>query len=565
MRFLIRRLFTNSDGYAMAAVMAIMLASTAISLGAWAAASGDIPLAENDVDHKRALAAAEAGLADYLQRLGQDNEVWLKCTGLPAQANGQPAPVNQQFSGAGADPRVWRGMPTDTSAAYTIELLPRAPYTACTPNVDASMMDSSGMIRVRVTGRAGAPGKYVKRSLVATLRRNGFLDFLYFTEYETLDPVALTVATGGRPVKRCAPRDTCASDSLAAWADQDTTCRRYARDGRYSATNFYPGSEYVSGQWRTPNPAYRCAKIDFITGDVMNGPFHTNDTMAACGNPLFGRNRSGATNQPFDRIEFYDIDQTCTGQPNFGNNPVTRGANLQIMQLPQSNSQLRQTVLPQYLFTGRTTITLSGNTFSVNGGAAQALPSNGLMYIANGAGCPVWSPVSPYSTSPSQAGCGDVLLQGTYAKSLTIATERDILITGNVTATANSNALLGLIANNYVRVYHPVAQYPCTADTNESLPSGDRTIEAAILSLGHVFMLDNYQCGNRIGNLNVTGAIAQKYRGTVGMHSGGTVVTGYIKKYKYDDRLKFRSPPHFLAPVQSAWRVVRATEQVPAR
>jgi hypothetical protein len=560
MRFGFLRSLRKSDGYALAGVMAVMLASTAISLGAYAAASGDIPLAENDVDHKRALAAAEAGLADYLQRLGQDNEVWLKCTNLPAQPNGQPAPVNQPWSGTGPDTRVWRTMPTDSSAAYTIELLPRAPFTACQEQADTSMMDTGGVIRVRVTGRAGAPGNYVKRSLVGSLRRNGFLDFIYFTDFETSDPIQQIVNTSGAPVKRCAPSVNCAQESLAAWADQDTTCGRYARDGRNAADNFYPGSIYTGGRWRTPDPAIRCSQIQFITNDVVNGPFHTNDTMSICGSPKFGRNRSGATSAPLDRVEFYDYVTTCSGTPDFGNNPVLRGANLSILQLPQSNSELRTTVLPAYTYTGQTKIVLNGNTMTINGGTATALPANGLVYIKNGSGCPVWNPRTPYASG--QSGCGDVLLSGTYSTSLTIAAERDVLITGNVTGT--NNALLGLIANNYVRVEHKVDEYPCNSSTEEKT-SANRTIHAAILSLGHVFTVDNYQCGDPLGDLTVIGAIAQKYRGPVGTYSGNTPVTGYSKKYVYDDRLKFRSPPHFLAPVQSAWRVVRSTEQVPAR
>ena len=39
---------------------------------------------------------------------------------------------------------------------------------------------------------------------------------------------------------------------------------------------------------------------------------------------------------------------------------------------------------------------------------------------------------------------------------------------------------------------------------------------------------------------------------------------GYLKDYNYDDRLRLRQPPHFLDPVQSAWRVMRQYEQVPA-
>jgi hypothetical protein len=90
-------------------------------------------------------------------------------------------------------------------------------------------------------------------------------------------------------------------------------------------------------------------------------------------------------------------------------------------------------------------------------------------------------------------------------------------------------------------------------------------IDAAILSLNHSFTVDNYYCGAALNNLTVNGAIGQKFRGPVGRSSGGTPINGYIKKYTYDDRLRFRSPPHFLDPVQSAWRIARYTEQLPPR
>ena len=41
-------------------------------------------------------------------------------------------------------------------------------------------------------------------------------------------------------------------------------------------------------------------------------------------------------------------------------------------------------------------------------------------------------------------------------------------------------------------------------------------------------------------------------------------MTGYTKDYKYDKRLRYRSPPFFLDPISAAWRIIRANEQVPA-
>jgi hypothetical protein len=64
----------------------------------------------------------------------------------------------------------------------------------------------------------------------------------------------------------------------------------------------------------------------------------------------------------------------------------------------------------------------------------------------------------------------------------------------------------------------------------------------------------------------VFGAIAQKFRGPVGMFNSttGAKLTGYTKDYNYNDALRYRSPPYFLDPIQAAWRIIRSNEQVPA-
>jgi hypothetical protein len=119
--------------------------------------------------------------------------------------------------------------------------------------------------------------------------------------------------------------------------------------------------------------------------------------------------------------------------------------------------------------------------------------------------------------------------------------------------------MLGLIANNFVRVYHPVKN--CSNDsTSGSGLLGNLEVDAAILSLNHSWAVDNYGCGSSLGTLTVKGAIAQKFRGTVGTSNGAT---GYLKNYQYDDRLVFRSPPSFLDPVQASWRTARYNEQLP--
>jgi hypothetical protein len=115
-----------------------------------------------------------------------------------------------------------------------------------------------------------------------------------------------------------------------------------------------------------------------------------------------------------------------------------------------------------------------------------------------------------------------------------------------------------------VRVRHNVT-WKGGADCDNN-PAGqvDREIDAAILTLQHSFMVDGYYCGDPLGTLTVNGVIAQKFRGPVG-RGGNSPTNGYVKNYVYDPRLQFRAPPHFLDPVESAWRVWRYTEQQPAR
>jgi hypothetical protein len=179
--------------------------------------------------------------------------------------------------------------------------------------------------------------------------------------------------------------------------------------------------------------------------------------------------------------------------------------------------------------------------------------------------------VAPYGTTalPVPPGCGNLEIQGTYSVAVTLGAENDIVIKDDVRKSATADVLLGLISNNFIRVYHPVKSLtPSGTDfdcTNDGGPAPNVSVDAAILSLAHSFIVDNYYCGATVGTLTVFGAIAQKFRGPVGTTSGTTAVNGFIKSYTYDDRLRFRSPPRFIDPVAAGWQVQLYTEQVPAR
>jgi Tfp pilus assembly protein PilX len=557
-------------GYVLVTVLGAMIVVALMTVAAFAAVDGDARESGKDVARKQALAAAEAGVNQYLYQLSQDNDYWAKCTTMTT-----PNAVNDVWNGQPPDPRKWATVP-GASTQYTIELLPANGYSKCTPgaNVADSMIDAnSRSLRIRVTGRAQSVKGLVTRSVVAALKRDSFLDFLWFTDFETSDPVWYSVRSNGRPTGG-------GQGDLMTWAA--TNCPEYYRKP------WQRGLESWDGKFTdvTPNQDYSgnvtCDNIAFISGDKLLGPMHTNDELLTCGTPTFGRNAQ-------DRIEsgngYRSGGGGCGGSPDFQGTLVPDAGTIG---MPATNATLATIAASGgYTFNGPTTInfgTAPGkisvtNTAAGYNNTALPYPGNGVIYVATNGSCSSYSALRPsYSTKeadspslppkPDVSGCGDARISGTYDTDLTIATQNDIVATANVIRDTGGDAMLGLIADGFVRVEHDTNGFslstPPTDPDCDNVATGDRRIDAAILTLLHSFTVDRYYCGNPIGKLTVNGMIAQKFRGAVGKNSGGSVVHGYLKDYSYDPRLAFRSPPHFLDPVKSAWHIHRYTEQEPA-
>jgi hypothetical protein len=243
-----RRLNISAQhGYSMVAVTLVMLATSILAAAAFKAVGGDIPFARASQDRKQAYAAAEAGLEYYLYQLARDNDYWAKCTNVPEVAPGVPAPINQQ--NPSATERRWRNVSGSSEARFSIELLPANDKTSCNPSQpEATMLDEdSGTFKIRSTGQS----RGVTRSIVAVFRRSSFLDYLYFTDYETSDPLTYT-----DPTQR---------------ANAATQCVRY----------------------RAQRAAF-CTDITFPDFDKIKGPLHTNDDLLTCGSPDFGSKRTDA-------------------------------------------------------------------------------------------------------------------------------------------------------------------------------------------------------------------------------------------------------------------------------
>ena len=522
----LRNRLAAEGGFTMMIALGVMTVTSLLVAGTYAAVQGDTRLTQRDLDAKRAYYAARAGVNRFLYQLNQNPNEWQTC---PTKSTPTPiAPGSEQKY-------TFRPVPANGSANCTTS-------DPITTFIDAD----SGTFRMQFTGYAGSPE--VKRGLIASFRKDTPLDYLWFTVYETLDP-----STYSNPT----------------WADAN--CKKFFREGRP------PG----------------CVNIVWVSNDDVNGPAYTQDQymIHSGAAPVFGR--PNTTDQIESSAPGINPQDVCTNS-NCQNAVFngTRVPNAPVIAPPPDNEELRtdaQTYGVEY--TGMTRIVLS----TANGGQATITrcPASGclapfnipigrypsrepIIYVNDGTGC-TYS-YSPYNvtysssfvsggTGPATSNCGNVYVSGTYNQSVTIAADRDIIIQGNITRSGNT-AVLGLVANNFVRVMHGVSGRPVPADRDQCGSPGTNisgqtlsnpTIHAAILAIKHSFIVDNYDCGAALGELNVIGAIAQYFRGTVGKTSG----QGYFKDYNYDDRLAVAQPPYLFNVASSSWHIERETLCVP--
>ena len=288
--------------------------------------------------------------------------------------------------------------------------------------------------------------------------------------------------------------------------------------------------------------------------------------------PIFGR---AATDQIVSQAPTKSVCAAQTGCQSAQFIGTATSNPTQQVPLPSDNSNLLPDATKNgAVLTGTTTLTVSGTTATGSNCTTSSVSSCKpvsinlitfpIIYVANGAGCtsaytPTGITYPQITTSGSYLGqfygpCGDIYIKGTYSTPLTIAAANDVIVTGNLinstdkaptgTAPLTGSATLGLVADQYVRVYHVCAQ-----------GNPNVTIDGAILTLAHSFFVDNYDCGGAFGTLTVHGAIAQKFRGIVGT----STPSGYLKNYNYDNRLGLILPPYLFDLQNTQWGVNRET------
>jgi Tfp pilus assembly protein PilX len=577
----------EDEGFALVAVLGTMAVLSLFLMTTLNYSLQSLPGARGDQDGKAAVAAAQAGIDDYLSRLNANGNYWTSTD-----------PDNTAFT-TGLAIAGTGGM----HGSFTYEVLSTV-----------EEVTSKGALRLAVTGKSR--GK--TRTLTATLKPVGFLKYVYYTDVEAVDPVLYS----GRwaATVNGVDRYTGAGQRTYYYVSDPATvnamCSRYYYAGRpntsYTSSTTSPILVYVQfkdgplsyshsitdGTIATLGsansaPEQRCKNIQWITGDVVDGPMHSNDALFITGEPLFTHQSTetswadGATPAPDPNKRWWG-----SGTPSSsGYRPIYYAP----VKLPPSNSKLRTAAVDHgCVYTGATKITFTNDSMTVwSPNTTTAKPE--CFTPANRANPQTITPIPPAlyveaSTATTCAGVGyplvladgrtetrlgatpdhnchlgNAYVSGVLKGKTTVGSDNDIVVVGNTTyasdtastAKVEGTDVLGLVANNYVWVYHPVD----AGGTNMLTGTQEvHNISAAILSVRHSFLVQSWDHGALVNHngekLNVTGSISQKFRGPVGTASKPS---GYLKNYVYDGRLLTIPPPYFLQPDEAPWQVHRVS------
>jgi hypothetical protein len=506
---LVRALRERDDerGVALAAVIGLGAVLMIVLSLVVATATSGATKASNDDDYNKAMAAAYAGLSDYQGRLAADNSYvnYGVRTAFSSTSTYSLDSTNKAFGTALGG--TWAPVVGSTDQFFRYE-------------VDNSDYANTGKVRLRVTGKADN----ATRTLVVDLRGDGFVNYLYFTNYESQDP-SLT----GETVTGGSARCTSAHRNDSNW-NQTTSCNA----------------------------------VQFASGDTLDGPVRTNDVITACGATFNSTVQDTGAAGFFYTSKETAISSACRTSTKFNGGPITTAGTLP---MPSTNANMKQeartdipdkVAKPGCVYTGPTSITflaggkmrvvspwtkktqltgatngtitggstndaLCGSVSALGGSGAviPTLPSN-LVYVqtvpsvsgdpnywaanttpsgtVNGtvtSGSPVYCQQNVKSGSGSNAtttsdygnglgypknneftgslgdsgyyGCrnGDVFVSGSFGGQMTLAAENFVYVTGSIVYQngRSSDDMLGIVGQKAVSIYNPIS---CSSGTSSA-------------------------------------------------------------------------------------------------
>ncbi|HTR81455.1 MAG TPA: hypothetical protein VMM58_07470 [Bacteroidota bacterium] len=312
------------------------------------------------------------------------------------------------------------------------------------------------------------------------------------------------------------------------------------------ATALYQGTTYTIKVLLQPSLFSKFAyfsdnepsTINWVTGDTVWGPYHSNTKLYVSGNPVF----NGKTTNFGGLVKAHSSDK-----PQFNGGYETGVSITMPSDLNTLKGKAQQAGGGFYLSTT--------NDFYLNFNA------DGTVTYRNGtSGSWTTTSLSTFAGTNQVVVIdgGNLRIKGKLNGQVTIAalsssTSRGIVYLDSSIA-YNSNPLagastdmMGIVATNNVLI---------TDNTNNNTPAGI-TVQAAIFSLKGGFGAQNYDTRTDVGGqIHLLGGISQAVRQAVG--TSGSPGTGFHKSYYYDNRMLVTSPPAF--PTTGAYEVLEWLE-----
>ncbi len=287
--------------------------------------------------------------------------------------------------------------------------------------------------------------------------------------------------------------------------------------------------------------------IWFTTGDVLNGPVHTNGTFHIEGTPVFNgpiSSHGGVKNRNNANAEY-------NGGKDFNAKEIELPTEVpEVVRLARTENggigEFDKDIFVEFKDTDS-----NNNTGTVEISEAQL---QCVEYYNNG-DCKRedYAPKSGTVENYNLADFNGVISSNkiVYAKgkvdgTVTLHSKEKVEILGDlVYENRNYNDKSKTISDDRLGIISEgdtVVDNDAHAEDSYGNNSGiDLYIDASILSLGKRFHVQDYNKGGRKGKLHILGGLIQRERGTVGDLNGN----GYYKDYQYDTRLLTGSTPGF--------------------
>jgi hypothetical protein len=283
--------------------------------------------------------------------------------------------------------------------------------------------------------------------------------------------------------------------------------------------------------WEKESPSG--GPIWWTGSDTVWGPFHTEDDLRVYRHPSFlGKSTSHKGALKYYTNKWKD-KPIITGDYNPGAHIEIPTGSVDDLEVPADNDGLK--------FTGQDTVYLKFDRdslryrFSFNDDYSalylQNAAPNGIIFAED---CVVRLQgivKGQYTVACSSPGSGS----GANPNKGIIYLDDDIVYDKDPRDFPGSTDILGICAENSVSITDPL---PNSSGIN---------IQGSVFCEKEGFGAQNYDSRDPSGDINLYGGIVQKWRKPVGQFSSstGTILHGFTKQYRYDERFLLASPPFF--------------------